>query len=428
MKSKSILCGLLLVLTFSINGQHLDLKKGNMHYNQAMRFYQQKEYSKAAEEMKLADTFRPNHPAFVYNLAAIYSLAGNNHAALEVLNRLVSFKLFFEVDKDSDFVSLFNDDLFRQITMQLYENLEPIINSKFEFSINQDHLLTESVAYDSVQKIFYVGSVHKRKIVSYDSKGIQKDFIKEGQDGIWSVFGMCIDPSKRLLYACTGVVDQTEGIDSSEIRKSGIFIYDLESGLLRDKIIFDDSVQHLLGDVTLDSKGNVYTSDSRTNVIYLLSDDGKNLTEFYKSDDFSSLQGIAFSNDDQYLFVADYSTGIHRINTGTREKIIVKYPDNLAAIGIDGLYYYKSNLIAIQNGVKPNRVIRMMLNDNQEEIASWEILESNNPLFNEPTLGVVNGSNFYFIANSQWEFYGKNGVILPQVELQKPTILKLNLD
>jgi hypothetical protein len=71
-------------------------------------------------------------------------------------------------------------------------------------------------------------------------------------------------------------------------------------------------------------------------------------------------------------------------------------------LGIDGLYYHKSTLIGGQNGVNPQRVIRLTLSKDVNRFDRFETLEANNPAFDEPTLGVLVKHDFYFIAHSQW--------------------------
>jgi hypothetical protein len=69
--------------------------------------------------------------------------------------------------------------------------------------------------------------------------------------------------------------------------------------------------------------------------------------------------------------------------------------------GIDGLVLHGSDLIAVQNGFRPHRVVRLRLDIARERITAVEILERNHPEFDEPTLGVVVDGAFYYVANSQ---------------------------
>ena len=62
-----------------------------------------------------------------------------------------------------------------------------------------------------------------------------------------------------------------------------------------------------------------------------------------------------------------------------------------------------------------------------DSITSYKILENANPNFNEPTLGVIVKNNLYYIANSQWDSYNKDGSIFPMDKLEKIVILKTKL-
>ena len=416
-------------LFVSVEAQQLNVQEANRHYNQGMDFYRLKQYAKAVDELETANFFRPKHPRFIYNLAVMYALNGEANECLTLLHRLADYKIFYPIEKDSDFESLFNNATFKEIVKYFYSNLEAISKSEIAFTLDQPDLLTEGIAFDSQTGNFFISSIHKRKVVEYESTGEQHDFIKEKQDGIWGVFGLKVDSKRRLLYACAATIEQSEGIDSSQLGKSGIFIYNLDNAQLVIKVLLDNKNQHLLGDLTIDPEGNIYTTDSKANVIYKLLAGVNKLEKFYTSNDFLSLQGLTISSDGRYLFVADYSTGVHRIDITTKEKILIGSPNDLMFLGIDGLYFYKNSLIGIQNGINPNRVLKMNLNESMNKIKSWVILESNNLLYSEPTLGAIVNNNFYYTANSQWESFTKDGGLsVPESELQKPVILKLKLD
>jgi hypothetical protein len=47
---------------------------------------------------------------------------------------------------------------------------------------------------------------------------------------------------------------------------------------------------------------------------------------------------------------------------------------------IDGLYSHKGALLAVQNGVNPNRIVRMFLNKEQTRVMKFETIEANNPV------------------------------------------------
>ena len=183
----------------------------------------------------------------------------------------------------------------------------------------------------------------------------------------------------------------------------------------------------MFGDLILSKEGKVLVSDSKNNDIYTVNEKTNHLEPFYTSPDFWNIQGIAFTPNEKYLFIADYVRGIYRLTTKTRELIELKTNADVSLKGIDGIYFYNNSLIAIQNGVNPLRCMRYFLSKELTAITGYEIIDRKHPSFGEPTLGVVDGKDFYYIANSQWGGYNNNHKIKPDDQLQDIVILKYSL-
>ena len=65
--------------------------------------------------------------------------------------------------------------------------------STVAFEIPERDLLPESIAHDPADGSFYVGSMHKRKIVQIAANRSMRDFVTSGADGL----GMKVDPRRR---------------------------------------------------------------------------------------------------------------------------------------------------------------------------------------------------------------------------------------
>jgi hypothetical protein len=201
----------------------------------------------------------------------------------------------------------------------------------------------------------------------------------------------------------------------------------LRSGkLLKKYLLSNENGKHALGDLIISKNGDVFASDSVAPNIYRIDAKRDELEIFLTSDNFSSLQGLAFSPDEKLLFAADYSKGIFRIEMQDKKIMQMSADANTNPIGIDGLYFHDRYLIAIQNGFRPHRVVRFVLNKERSAITKSETLEANHADFNEPTLGVKVGNDFYYIANSQWALTNENGT-LAEDKLKEPVILRLKL-
>lgn len=61
------------------------------------------------------------------------------------------------------------------------------------------------------------------------------------------------------------------------------------------------------------------------------------------------------------------------------------------------------------------------------QIARLETIEANDPVFDEPTLGVLVKESFYLIANSQWRAIDEKWQLAPVDKLREPIIIKVKL-
>ncbi len=408
--------------------QALKTAEANKLYLKAMKYYESKNYDSLAAGLEQVVVLRPDHPGIIYNLAAAYALDCRPDDAVSALDKVAEMKLYFPVMQDSDFKSIWNSDQFISVQKKFEENLLPITNSSTEFILKEKGLLTEGLAFDSQTGRFFISSVHKRKIIEYDAGGESRQF-NTGSDSLLGIFGVKADAKKRILWAAGGAIKFMEGYSDSLKGQSFLYKFNLDDGsLLQAYGPPETGGDHLFGDVTINSEGEAFVSDSRSNEIYRLTEDSTRLETFLPPGYFLSLQGISFSNDGSFLYAADYAQGIFKISVRKRTVQLLENSTSTTLLGIDGLYYYAGNLIATQNGVNPHRVLRLIPDLDNTSINNYKILESNNPLFDEPTLGVINNDNFYFISNSQWARFDKSGTVFPDERLDYPRILKIILD
>lgn len=429
LRCKNFVLGLVFLLVFAIclNAQTAaEMRESVKFERQAAADYKAKDYAKFLENIKLASDLRPAHARLLYNLAVAYAINNKPEDALAVLERIAAMDLFFAVEKNEDFKSLLDLPRFKTIQNEFALNQKAVNASEKAFTIPNKDLITEGIAYDSSSKRFFVSSIYKRKIVSVDANGKVTDFSLES-DGLWSVSGMRVDDARKILWVTTTAFPQMQGFQKADDGKSGVFKYDLRSGkLLKKYLLSNDAAKHALGDLIIAKNGDVYASDSVSPNIYRIANGKDELEIFLTSENFASLQGLAFSADEKLLFAADYSKGVFRVGINDK-KILQITPDaNTNPIGIDGIYFHRGNLIAIQNGFRPHRVARFVLNKDFTAITKSETLEANHADFNEPTLGVKVGNDFYYIANSQWALVGEDGK-LAEDKLKEPIILRLKL-
>ncbi|HKS26270.1 MAG TPA: hypothetical protein VJS44_00550 [Pyrinomonadaceae bacterium] len=306
--------------------------------------------------------------------------------------------------------------------------------SQVAFRIEERELIPEGIAYDPRAKIFYVGSTFKRKIVSVDEKGVARDFTTEAQDGLLGALGMKVDAERRLLWVISSNAGGTmpgKGLGRDCLGCSIVFKYDLKTGKLVKKYALGNKPGvHFLNDLALNSRGDAFITDTITGDIYTISRSRDELELFTSLGEKAFPNGIDLSRDERELFVAT-AEGIRAVNLQNRTSRVLKMPDGVSPTIIDGLYFYKGSLVAIQPFADQRKVVRYYLDEGASAITRAEALETEHQLFQQPTTGVIVGGDFYYIANSQLQYF--RSIYKPDGEydkgqLQPVVILKLRLD
>jgi hypothetical protein len=150
------------------------------------------------------------------------------------------------------------------------------------------------------------------------------------------------------------------------------------------------------------------------------------LKVFIAQNVFRSTQGLALSDDEKTLFVADYSDGVWAVDMASKERRRLEEPANAWLAGLDGLTRVPGGFIAVQIGVRPQRVLRLRLDKQARRITTVQILEMNHPEYQGPIQGAVSGGAFFYVANSQLDLGDEIGAFAS--ERARPTVvLRLSL-
>lgn len=415
---------LLIAISFSLKAQPAELKK---FYDEALKAYDQKDYARFYENITEAGKLHPYHQGILYMRARASSLMGKKEEALAHLKKAIEINSSYKLEAVPDFDEIKNTPGFAALLSEQITLKTPVIRSDTAFTLKDRALHAEGLAYDPEQKMFYAGSIHKRKIVTINKKGEVVNYCKAGLEGMTSIFGLKVDVTREFLWACSSPMEEMESYDTTS--RSAVFKFDLLSGKLLKKFVMPTGKPDgVFGDLILTKDGSVYVSDSKNNEILKVNEETLMLDVFYTSKEFWNIQGLAFSANEKNLFIADYIKGIFCLNVKSQSLNLIQAPEGYSLKGVDGLYNYKGSLIAIQNGASPNRVTRYFLNGSNTSFTKAEIIDKAHPAFNEPTLGVIDGSTFYYIANSQWGGYDNKHQIKPADELSDIVILKYQLE
>jgi len=371
---------------------------------QAIKAYQAKDYAGFLAYEKQALGLEPDNPRIIYNVACGEALQGNAQEAVRLLDRLLARKLDLGAETDSDFSSIRKTQEWADFESRLAELRKPLVRSDVAFKLTGPAIVATGIAVDPRTGDTYIASVRQRKILRRTAQGAVSDFISEGQDGFLAGASLAIDAPRHLLFATTAAAPFMLGYSKEDLGRSGIFAFDLRSGKAVRKVMLPaDSKRHFLNALAIDHHGSVYVSDTGVSGIYLLRPGTSELEVFIPSSAFRATQGLALSGDEKTLYVADYSDGLWAVNIASRTRRHLEAPAGEWLGGLDGLSRVQGGFITVQIGVKPERVLRLRLDEDEkgQRITAVEVLEMSHPDYEGPIQGVVAGKEFLYVANSQ---------------------------
>jgi sugar lactone lactonase YvrE len=398
-------------------------------FAEATAAYRDKAFGAYLEKVRTLAELRPTHPTILYKLAGACALNGRPDDAARALDRLTALQLVFDVNADNDFSAVREN----AVVIHAVERMDAVPTRRIgdaavAWTIDDPKFIPEGITYDAASRSFFVSSQYQRRIVRVDSSRRVSSFVGEAQDGLWMTFGIGVDAKRRLLWAVSTAEPVMKGFTERDANRAGLFAFRLDTGALARKITVEpDTPAHYFDDLTIRSDGRVFLSDGGHGIIYTVAPDGRDLETLVPRGMIQGPNGLALTEDERTLYVADYAGFIIRVDIESRATTRISGPPDATIYGIDGLSYYRGTLIGVQNGVTPPRVVRLTLSKDGTAIDAVRILEMNHPSMGEPTLGVVADGAFYFVADSQGGVLRASKGDLAKQTLTSPTILRLAL-
>ena len=397
-------------------------------YALAVDAYQQSDFDAFGAVVDDMLELRPDYPDALYFKAIFQARTGTSELTLKTLQRLAAMGLDYPVADDADFEQLRGNEVFSTVTKRFRGNRAALGEAAIALTLSDRDFLLEGIAFSPDHQAFYLGSVRKGDIYRVTTAGQAQRFISLPQHGLWSAFALDIDSANDLLVVGTNNVAQFISTDTDSTGGSAVAWFSLTQGELVYRCDYESQphVQHVLGDLRVHpASGDVFVSDSVGGGVYRVSPQTCEFHSIVEPGRFVSPQGIAFAGSDNIVYMADYRGGLFAWQEENRTLQKVTAPDDTTLYGIDGLVSHEGCLVAVQNGIRPHRLIRLCLTD-RTTISHGEILASSLPEFDEPTQVTVAGGELYLVANSQWNKYGEDGSPIDPAALQPPVVLRIS--
>ncbi len=399
-------------------------------FDQAARAFNEDRLDDWVTATEQLHELRPHNQDFMRHLVLGYARQGRLSHAFNMMLSMQQQGLAEDWDSFEELAALRQHRLYGHLADLMRQAGEPFGNYEHLVDLPADLAMPEALALDAERQRLFVGSLHDGRIMVRAGDGDWEVFADpERTEGLMGVFDLTVDAARGHLWVATANVTHFSGFDPQAADSTALLKLDLESGELLSRHAIRRSEQpHLLGSVIVAGDGTVYAADTRSPLLFRLVPGGEQLELFFGSPNFSSLRGLALSPDDRLLYVADYEQGIFIISTtGAQQAWQLAVPPTLNVTGIDGLYWWDGHLVIIQNGISPQRVMRLQLGADGLGVTAVAPVLAALEVFDTPTFGVMDDNWLHLFSGSHWQHVDGRGRPLDEA-LPPVSILTTSVD
>jgi sugar lactone lactonase YvrE len=384
--------------------------------------YAAKDYLTFRSALVKLHKLRPNNSDYMYQLVIAHALLDEKALAYEMMLGMQQQGLAYDFSLTENTNNIRGTEVFDYVNDMLKMAADPMGEVEPVFVLPESVVMPETIAWDESRQKFLIGTIAEGQILAVGKDGELSELLRaDNENGMWAVFDILVDQPRNRLWVTSASMPGFSRFDPVDKGRSGLFEFDLKTlELIRRHPVPVDGRSHILGSMVLAPNGDIFIADRALPLVYMKPAGEQKLKAVLLLKELVSQRGVAMQPDGRLMYVADREMGIMVVDLEAKQARLLEVPDTLNVGGIDGIYLDNNRLFVIQNGIKPQRVIRLQLDPSGTRVATVAPVAVAQPEFDLPSFGTIQGDSLYFFANSQW--LGKTGS-------QKPVaVLSAQLD
>lgn len=277
--------------------------------------------------------------------------------------------------------------------------------------LNGDQLFPEGII-GLPNNDLLVGGFGDGSIQRINSKNVTSSFSKGGDNGMVIAVGFAVDEKNKRLWVANFNFKTESGLPGSNLK-----VFDYITGKLL-KTIPETFVQGaFFNELALDTKGNVYVSDTFNPSIWTATFESKEPKVFVTEESLLKnpspdqpfgLNGLALTPDENYLIASVMNRTIRgggrlvRVTLKTKAVRDVKLRDDEATAafsGSDGMFFHQGQLLMVNVYSQAGAIVTAKFNSSYSA-ASLTLRTKFQHVYDRPTASAIRNGKLYTV-NSQ---------------------------
>lgn len=387
----------------------------------AIESYQNQEYMRFLQaNIKLREQ-RPYEPQYMVGMVIGAALIGKPQTAYNYMHVMQQQGLSYDFNSTEDTVSIRTPQVYGYLNDLLIKQGEPMGEGRVAFTLPESALRPEAIAWDGVRGRFLIGTVDTGTLLAVTPDGKVEEILKAGKDnGLMAINGIAVDQERKKLWVTTAGLPGFAALAPADLGRGALLEFHLETlePLGRFEIPAD-GVPHVPGSVVVTPAGDVFLIDRAVPVLYR-KPVGKPLAAYLGNPDMVGLRDLTVSTDGSKLYVADAAMGVMVVDVVNGKASTLTGPETLNLTGISGVMYSEGKLLVLQNGITPQRLMRLDLDPTGMTVTAVAPLAIALEPFNAPAFGVVQGGAVYYFASSNLADTDADAGAKPTVVMKTP--------
>jgi hypothetical protein len=346
---------------------------------------------------------RPGHPQYMYQLVLANAAIGDYTRAFNTMVTMQRQGLSYDFDRSPESEPLRDKEIYDYLNDLMVRAGEPLGTVEMVGELSAEYGRLEALDWDPTRDAYLIGSVATGQLLAL-REGLKTEELLAPNDanGLWSINDLLVDSNRNRLWITSSATPAFKSFDVIDRGRSDLFEFELDTlKLVRRYPAPVDGLKHNLYRMVMTATGHVIMADKVQPIVYLLAAGGERLEPILASRSLDSLRGLALPGQGQSLYLADYEMGLVRLELGTGKITLVGHNDTVNLWGIDGLRSVGDDLLVIQNGIQPQRILRLELNGDGSAVVNVTPIAVADPLFDHPGNGIIHGDELVFFANSK---------------------------
>jgi len=278
---------------------------------------------------------------------------------------------------------------------------EPMGQGRVAFTLPDASVRPESIAWDDGRGKFLVGTIESGAILAVTPGGEVQELLHSADDnGLLAITGIAVDQAHQRLWVSSAGVPGFRQVLPTELGRGALLEFDLKTlQLLQRYDVPVDGLPHVPGSVVVTPGGDVYLIDRAVQMVFRKLAGAKKLEMYLASSNFAGFRDLALSDAGDKLYLADAALGIAVVDLGTKTSSMLSGPESLNLGGLSGVMYSEGRLFVLQNGITPQRLMRLELDASGLSVTKATPLAVALGDFDAPSFGTVQGGTVYYFAS-----------------------------